>query len=378
MYYMAHETFKAKTRRTKRPDTINSASAASKFPETKSEKKAAVKSVKKTAPETEKTISLPSPKKIRAAKTLPAEVSAEEIKRSPKKTEINLTQPKKAEKFPKKDSVKTSENKAENSQGKTLRQQTSSKAAKTKTVAPVAETKPATEKNKVGGNSENPVNPIKPTAKKVEFPAAAKPKMSAESAPLLKELNPVKSLKNSEKTGGTQTFAPEIVEQTEKNSNKLPVAIAKSRKIKTKNSGAKIQAEAINEPAENIETTDLARPLKPKKKKIKPISSAVFRGKKNCYDFEVFALDEPFETIPAVYIISKRITDRRKKGHHTLVCIGETNSVAEEIKKHRKSKCLRKNAANVISILKEEDAQKRLNIETDLKAAHSIQCNLKQ
>jgi hypothetical protein len=130
-------------------------------------------------------------------------------------------------------------------------------------------------------------------------------------------------------------------------------------------------------PVEHIIETPKPSLQKPKNRKAKPISSAVFRGKKERYDFKVFELNEKFEAIPAVYIISKRKTDRNKKGHHALVCIGETTSIADELKRHRKSNCVKKHAANVVSILHEADEKIRLKIETDLKAAHFIACNLK-
>jgi len=114
---------------------------------------------------------------------------------------------------------------------------------------------------------------------------------------------------------------------------------------------------------------------KQKNRKARPISSAVFRGKKERYDFKVFALNEKFEPIPAVYIISKRKTDRHKRGHHAVICIGETASISDELKRHRKGKCVKKHEANVVSILPETDAKTRLKIETDLKAAHSVACN---
>jgi hypothetical protein len=117
-------------------------------------------------------------------------------------------------------------------------------------------------------------------------------------------------------------------------------------------------------------------PKKVRKKPLRPIGTAVFRGKKSLYDFKVFNLSETFEPIQAVFIISKRITDKRKRGHHSLICIGQTSSVIDEIKKHRKNRCLQKNAANTISILREESEEKRLKIADDLRAAHSISCSL--
>jgi hypothetical protein len=117
--------------------------------------------------------------------------------------------------------------------------------------------------------------------------------------------------------------------------------------------------------------------VKPVKKKIKPISSAVVRGKNGRYDFEVFPLDAELKDGSAIYVISKRITDRRGRGHHKFVCIGQTESLIGEIKKHKKDKCIKQYSANVICLLREESAANRLKIETDLREAHSIACNQK-
>jgi hypothetical protein len=111
-----------------------------------------------------------------------------------------------------------------------------------------------------------------------------------------------------------------------------------------------------------------------KKKKAKAIGAAVFRGKKERYDFEVFPIDGEFEDVSAIYIISKRKIDKRKRAHHALVCIGQTDSLVAELKKHRKGKCVKKFAANSISLLREANEKQRLKIETDLKAAHAIPC----
>ena len=114
---------------------------------------------------------------------------------------------------------------------------------------------------------------------------------------------------------------------------------------------------------------------KPRRKIIRAISSAVFRGVESQYDFKVYAINEIPKQEQAIYIISRRVTDRRKRGHHKLVCIGQTDSIRESLKKHKKGNCIKQNAANVICILPEADEQKRQKIEADLKAAHSIACN---
>jgi hypothetical protein len=116
---------------------------------------------------------------------------------------------------------------------------------------------------------------------------------------------------------------------------------------------------------------------KPVKKKIKPIGSAVVRGKNGKYDFEVFPLDADLKDGSGIYVISKRITDKSGRGHHKFVCIGQTESLLGEIKRHKKDKCIKQHSANVICLLREESATNRLKIETDLRAAHTIACNQK-
>ena len=118
-------------------------------------------------------------------------------------------------------------------------------------------------------------------------------------------------------------------------------------------------------------------PVKPVQKKIKPISSAVVRGKSGRYDFEVFPIDAELKDGSAIYVISKRVTDKRGRGHHKFVCIGQTTSLLGEIKKHKKDKCIKQHKANVICLLREENEPVRLKIETDLREAHSIACNQK-
>ena len=115
--------------------------------------------------------------------------------------------------------------------------------------------------------------------------------------------------------------------------------------------------------------------MKQRKKKSQKISEAIFRGKKALYNFEVFPLNAEFEDVPAIYIISKRINDKLGRGHHKFVCIGQTESVLGDIKKHTKGKCIKQNKANVICILADTDEKNRLRIEADLRESHSISCN---
>jgi hypothetical protein len=104
------------------------------------------------------------------------------------------------------------------------------------------------------------------------------------------------------------------------------------------------------------------------------ISEAVFRGRNSLYNFEVYPMNVKFNEVPAVYIISRRKIDRHGKGHHFLVCIGQTESLVEDIKKHKRGKCVKQLQADTVSVILEDDEQKRLEVENDIKAAHTIPC----
>ncbi len=114
--------------------------------------------------------------------------------------------------------------------------------------------------------------------------------------------------------------------------------------------------------------------MKRKKEKSLRISEAVFRGKKTTYNFEVFPIDIEFPETSAVFIISQRKLDKEGKGHHKFSCIGQTESIVKELKKHKKGKCIKQNKANVICMLAEENENSRLKIENDLKSTYRISC----
>jgi histone H1/5 len=105
------------------------------------------------------------------------------------------------------------------------------------------------------------------------------------------------------------------------------------------------------------------------------ISEAVFRGRNALYNFEVYPMNVRFNEVPAVYIISKRKIDRNGRGHHFLVCIGQTESLVEDIKKHKRGRCVKQLQANTVSVILEDDENKRLEVESDLKSAHTIPCH---
>jgi hypothetical protein len=111
-----------------------------------------------------------------------------------------------------------------------------------------------------------------------------------------------------------------------------------------------------------------------RKKKSLSIGEAVFRGKKETYNFEIFPIDFEFPETSAVFIISHRKLDKFGKGHHKFSCIGQTDSIIKEIKKHKKSKCVKQHKANVICLLAEENEKMRTKIESDLRTIYRVPC----
>jgi hypothetical protein len=215
-----------------------------------------------------------------------------------------------------------------------------------------------------------PVVAAKPIIRKKVTPVVSANKVNRKS----KKAQPtVLAKKIVRKTGKVKPIA--AIKKVVTRTQRLKPAISAARVEKPNRKNKKASSVRKIKPVENVIEAVVPHLPKPKNRKARPISSAVFRGKKARYDFKVFALNEKFEPIPAVYIISKRKTDRHKRGHHALICIGETASISDELKRHRKGKCVKKHEANVVSILPEGDEKIRLKIETDLKAAHSVVCN---
>jgi hypothetical protein len=113
--------------------------------------------------------------------------------------------------------------------------------------------------------------------------------------------------------------------------------------------------------------------MKHAKEKSQRISEAVFRGKKINYNFDVFPFNFEFEETSGVFIISRRTLDKIGKGHHKFMCIGQTESLAKELKKHKKL-CVKKQKSIVVCLLAQPDEKKRLQIESDIKSVYTIPC----
>jgi hypothetical protein len=102
------------------------------------------------------------------------------------------------------------------------------------------------------------------------------------------------------------------------------------------------------------------------------IAEAVFRGRKAPYSFEVYPLNIEFNEVPAVYIISRRKLDKYGKAHHAIVSVGQTESLAAEVKNQRREKAIKEFQPNAVSVLLTENENQRLAIEEDLKSAYAL------
>jgi hypothetical protein len=112
----------------------------------------------------------------------------------------------------------------------------------------------------------------------------------------------------------------------------------------------------------------------PQVRRARKIGEAVFRGAAATYTFEVFPLTHDIRDSGAIFIISRRITDRGRSGHHRTICIGEAHSIVSEIKKHKRAKCARAYEANAVCILREDDRAERSHVIDDLVSARSFDC----
>ena len=348
--------------------------------------KAMAKTTKVAAQKTKPTITA---KQKTAAKTVAA-------KAKPKTAKIT-EKPKTGKTAPKISAMKTSKKHA---------------PAKIKT-APVQKAKDKAQTAKIGKTKT--VKPDKPVAKIQKKPAAMTAKKAA--APKIKLATALKKVdQKSPKSKLTATgrtvrkslkAAPEKPIKTIGQSPKQMKLIVAKTKIQTETSKAKTpNAPRISKPSAVkteekisvkirngrlvlpplVKIKGVAAPVeatieavetpvvKPRKRKLKSFGSAIFRGQKQRYDFQVFPVDGEFEDSAAVFIISRRVVDRHERAHHRMVCIGQTASVLKELKKHRKGKCFKQHHVNAVSVLREEDEQKRLKIEADLKSAHRIPC----
>jgi hypothetical protein len=109
-------------------------------------------------------------------------------------------------------------------------------------------------------------------------------------------------------------------------------------------------------------------------KRIRKLSTAVFRGSRSEYNFDVYPISTAITDHPVVFIFSRRRVDKSGRAHHAVSCVGETKSIVSEIKKHKRARCVKGNEANVICIFKEGDSRIRSAVLDDLASVRGFSC----
>jgi hypothetical protein len=113
---------------------------------------------------------------------------------------------------------------------------------------------------------------------------------------------------------------------------------------------------------------------RPRKKRSAKISEAIFLGKKASYTFDVYPLTGEVPESAGVFIFSRRKVDKAGRASHAASCIGETVSIAAELKKHKRAKCVKQNAGNVVCLLLAESDRSRSAVLDDITEARTFSC----
>lgn len=85
------------------------------------------------------------------------------------------------------------------------------------------------------------------------------------------------------------------------------------------------------------------------------------------YTFAMYPFPGSWKPLGAVYIITKREVRTDGKGYNTHIYVGQTGDLSTRYERHHRKPCFDTHGANCIGIFLEEDEQRRLDIETDIR-----------
>lgn len=95
----------------------------------------------------------------------------------------------------------------------------------------------------------------------------------------------------------------------------------------------------------------------------------------NMYQFSVYPFDTKFNSVGAVYVITRRTVKADGKGDHHVIYVGETENLGDRFDNHHKAGCFDRHNANCICVHRDNDGRSRLDKEADLIKANSPACN---
>ena len=99
--------------------------------------------------------------------------------------------------------------------------------------------------------------------------------------------------------------------------------------------------------------------------------TVVFKGRSGArYQFHAWPLDTQFSTVAGVYLVTRRTFDDptfTTKATHQPLVIGHTDNLSDAlISRSQRAKLVAQSGANCICVLAEKNAERRVEIETDL------------
>ncbi|OEK09510.1 hypothetical protein A8C32_12435 [Flavivirga aquatica] len=88
------------------------------------------------------------------------------------------------------------------------------------------------------------------------------------------------------------------------------------------------------------------------------------------YSFDIYSIETAFNTLGAIYFISKR-----QDKTHTRIYLGITEDLSTRFNNHHKQDCFDKHNANCISVHLSSSKEERETIEKDILCNYDFSCN---
>ena len=93
------------------------------------------------------------------------------------------------------------------------------------------------------------------------------------------------------------------------------------------------------------------------------------------YAFAAYPRETRFKPIAAVYVITKREANAEGRASHTRLYVGHTDNLQGQPFNHGREHCFDRKHANCVCVFPENDLDRRLAIEIDLRRAYEPPCN---
>jgi hypothetical protein len=106
------------------------------------------------------------------------------------------------------------------------------------------------------------------------------------------------------------------------------------------------------------------------------VNSAHFSGKSGQgYDFYVYRIDQPLQSVGAVYVITRRYKNSRGGLSHDIIYVGDTHDLSTAMDNHPKRECFLRLKANCIGTHVDQDQHSCAAKRDDLIQQHNPPCN---